>query len=51
MEKLLRSYTEMSVRPLSRHAWVQGGRKMVETGLLREELEAVEGLRRAVGGF
>ncbi|ORY62731.1 Phosphomevalonate kinase [Leucosporidium creatinivorum] len=51
VEKLLRSYTEMSVRPLSRRAWVQGGRKMVETGLLREELEAVEGLRRAVGGL
>lgn len=51
MEKLLRSYSEMSVRPLSRHAWVQGGRKQVETGLLREELEAVEGLRRVVGGL
>lgn len=51
VEELLRSYSDMSVRPLSRQAWVQGGRKMTETGLLREELEAVEGLRRAVGGL
>lgn len=51
VEKLLRSYTDMSVRPLSRHAWVQGGQAQVETGLLKEELETVEGLRRVVGGF
>lgn len=48
VEKVLRSWTEMSVRPLSRSAWVQGGAADIETGLLSETLEEVEGLKTAV---
>ncbi|GAA6054302.1 hypothetical protein JCM3770_001423 [Rhodotorula araucariae] len=48
VEALLRSYTEMSVGPLSRSAWAKGGTVEGEAGLLREPLEDVEGLREAV---
>lgn len=47
---MLRGWMEMSVRPLSRAAWVHGGREEVERGLAREGLEEVEGLREAVEG-
>ena len=48
VEALLRSYTAMSVGPLSRTAWAQGGTVEGEKGLLRERVEEVEGLREAV---
>ncbi|GAA5846388.1 hypothetical protein JCM9279_001354 [Rhodotorula babjevae] len=48
VEALLRSYTAMSVGPLSRTAWAQGGTVEGEKGLLRERLAEVEGLREAV---
>ncbi|GAA5991008.1 hypothetical protein JCM10908_006497 [Rhodotorula pacifica] len=48
VESLLRSYTEMSVGPLSRSAWVRGGTFEGEAGLLRERVEDVEGLVEAV---
>ncbi|GAA5908701.1 hypothetical protein JCM6882_008178 [Rhodosporidiobolus microsporus] len=48
VDSLLRSYSEMSVRPLSTQAWVKGGTFEGEAGLLRERLEEVEGLREAV---
>ncbi|BGP17625.1 hypothetical protein JCM10213_001276 [Rhodosporidiobolus nylandii] len=48
VESLLRSYTEMSVAPLSKNAWVQGGTFEGEAGLLRERLAEVEGLQTAV---
>jgi hypothetical protein len=41
----------MSVRPLSKNAWVKGVETGVvgsERGLVREKLESVEGLREAV---
>lgn len=40
--KLLNSWTEMSVRPLSRNAWAIGGDDEGERGLLREVMEEVE---------
>ncbi|GAA5961348.1 hypothetical protein JCM3765_004382 [Sporobolomyces pararoseus] len=51
VQDLLTSWKEMSVRPLSRNAWVKGtesGKVGSERGLLREKLENVEGLREAV---
>ncbi|KAK4050612.1 phosphomevalonate kinase [Microbotryomycetes sp. JL201] len=51
VEQLLRSWSEMSVRPLSRQAWIKGGVNTIETGLLEEQLDAVPGLRRVVAGF
>ncbi|GAA6025542.1 hypothetical protein JCM10207_008893 [Rhodosporidiobolus poonsookiae] len=48
VDALLRSYTDMSVRPLSKSAWVQGGSLEAEAGLLRERLGEVEGLEKAV---
>ncbi|KAM0791707.1 hypothetical protein ACM66B_003978 [Microbotryomycetes sp. NB124-2] len=51
VEQLLRNWTEMSVRPLSRNAWIKGGVNSVESGLLQEELESVQGLRKVVAGF
>ncbi|TNY21498.1 Phosphomevalonate kinase [Rhodotorula diobovata] len=48
VEALLRSYTAMSVGPLSRTAWAKGGTVEGEKGLLRERLDEVEGLREAV---
>ncbi|CEQ41586.1 SPOSA6832_03322, partial [Sporobolomyces salmonicolor] len=48
VDALLRSYTAMSVRPLSRSAWVPGGTEEGERGLLRERIEQVEGLSEAV---
>jgi phosphomevalonate kinase len=48
VDALLRSYTDMSVRPLSKNAWVQGGTREGEKGLLRARLEEVEGLKEAV---
>ncbi|GAA5907813.1 hypothetical protein JCM8208_001953 [Rhodotorula glutinis] len=48
VEALLRSYTAMSVGPLSRTAWAQGGTVEGEKGLLRERVGEVEGLREAV---
>ncbi|GAA5878205.1 hypothetical protein JCM8547_003155 [Rhodosporidiobolus lusitaniae] len=48
VESLLRSYTEMSVRPLSKNAWVKGGTFEGEAGLLWERLEDVKGLKEAV---
>ncbi|KAI5480837.1 phosphomevalonate kinase [Pseudohyphozyma bogoriensis] len=50
VEVLLRGWTEMSVRPLSKNAWARGGREEDERGVLREELDKVEGLRAAVEG-
>jgi len=38
----------MSVRPLSRNAWVRGGKEEDERGLRRVRLEEVEGLEGAV---
>jgi len=51
VETLLTSWKEMSVRPLSKNAWVKGAETGVvgsERGLVREKLESVEGLREAV---
>lgn len=48
VDALLRSYTEMSVRPLSKHAWVKGGTEEGEKGLLRVRVEDVEGLKEAI---
>lgn len=48
VESLLRSYTEMSVRPLSKNAWVRGGTFEGEAGLLRERVEDIEGLKEAI---
>ncbi|GAA6028687.1 hypothetical protein JCM8097_007347 [Rhodosporidiobolus ruineniae] len=48
VESLLRSYTAMSVAPLSKNAWVRGGTVEGERGLLRERLEEVEGLGEVV---
>ncbi|GAA5825099.1 hypothetical protein JCM11251_006098 [Rhodosporidiobolus azoricus] len=48
VEALLRSYTGMSVRPLSTNAWVKGGTFEGEAGLLREKVEGVDGLREAM---
>ncbi|GAA5972058.1 hypothetical protein JCM11641_002475 [Rhodosporidiobolus odoratus] len=48
VESLLRSYTEMSVRPLCKNAWVKGGTFEGEAGLLRERMGEVEGLEAAV---
>ncbi|GAA5917692.1 hypothetical protein JCM5296_002654 [Sporobolomyces johnsonii] len=48
VDALLRSYTAMSVRPLSRSAWVPGGTEEGERGLLRETVGEVEGLADAV---
>ncbi|KPV74363.1 uncharacterized protein RHOBADRAFT_48606 [Rhodotorula graminis WP1] len=48
VEALLRSYTAMSVGPLSRTAWAQGGTVEGDKGLLRERLDEVEGLKEAV---
>ncbi|GAA5873680.1 hypothetical protein JCM16303_002554 [Sporobolomyces ruberrimus] len=51
VEQLLTSWKEMSVRPLSKNAWVKGSTREgqgSERGLLRERLEEVEGLREAV---
>ncbi|KAG0653691.1 phosphomevalonate kinase [Rhodotorula mucilaginosa] len=48
VESLLRSYTEMSVGPLARSAWVRGGTFEGEAGLLRERVERVPGLVDAV---
>ena len=51
VEETLVGWREMSVRPLSRKAWVVGGREEGEKGLLREVLEEVEGLAEAVRGW
>ncbi|KWU44764.1 Phosphomevalonate kinase [Rhodotorula sp. JG-1b] len=48
IESLLRSYTEMSVGPLAKSAWVRGGTFEGEAGLLRERVERVPGLVAAV---
>jgi len=48
VERLLRGWKEMSVRPLSRNAWVRGGKEEDERGLRRVRLEEVEGLEGAV---
>ncbi|GAA5927018.1 phosphomevalonate kinase [Sporobolomyces koalae] len=49
VERLLASWKEMSVKPLSRNAWVEGsGSAESERGLVREKLEAVTGLAQAV---
>ncbi|GAA6009539.1 phosphomevalonate kinase [Rhodotorula paludigena] len=48
VEALLRGYKVMSVAPLSRTAWARGGTVEGETGLLRERLDEVDGLREAV---
>ncbi|BGP33337.1 phosphomevalonate kinase [Rhodotorula toruloides] len=48
VESLLLSYTDMSVRPLSKNAWVRGGTFEGEAGLLRERVEEVEGLKEAI---
>lgn len=51
VERLLNEWKEMSVRPLSKSAWVVGGVEEGETGMLRERLEDVDGLREAVAGW
>jgi hypothetical protein len=38
----------MSVRPLSKNAWVEGGKDESERGLLVEVLDQVEGLREVL---
>ncbi|GAA5860835.1 hypothetical protein JCM3774_003159 [Rhodotorula dairenensis] len=48
VETLLRSYSEMSVGPLAKSAWVRGGTFEGEAGLLRERCEEVPGLVEAV---
>ncbi|GAA5832214.1 hypothetical protein JCM5353_008200 [Sporobolomyces roseus] len=48
VERLLRGWTQMSVRPLSRNAWVRGGSEEGERGLKRVRLGDVEGLAGAV---
>lgn len=48
VEVLLRGWKEMSVRPLSRDAWVHGGQEAGRSGLLVEDLAKVEGLQAAV---
>ena len=48
VEATLVGWAEMSVRPLSREAWVEGGRVEGERGLVRERLEGVQGLPEAV---
>ncbi|KAK4692049.1 phosphomevalonate kinase, partial [Phenoliferia sp. Uapishka_3] len=48
VEKLLLGWKEMSVRPLSRDAWVHGGQEEGKSGLLLERLELVDGLKAAV---
>ncbi|GAA5895553.1 phosphomevalonate kinase [Sporobolomyces salmoneus] len=52
VERLLKSWTEMSVRPLSQNAWTRGTEsgdgEGSERGLVREKLGEVEGLREAV---
>lgn len=43
--RMLRDWNAMSVRPLSRNAWVQGGKETSEEGLLLiEKVDDVEGL-------
>lgn len=53
VERTLVGWREMSVRPLSREAWVVGGRAQGEgeRGLVREDLKGVEGLAEAVRGW
>lgn len=48
VEVLLRGWKEMSVRPLSRNAWVHGGLDAGQSGLLVEQIGSVEGLQAAV---
>lgn len=46
---VLESYEEMSVRPLSKNAWVRGGQEeSSRRGLRRETMSEVEGLQEAV---
>ncbi|KAK4054976.1 phosphomevalonate kinase [Microbotryomycetes sp. JL221] len=51
VETLLNDYKSMSVRLLSQQAWIQGGVKEIETGLLRESVTNVAGLMRIMGGI
>ncbi|KAM0749229.1 Phosphomevalonate kinase [Meredithblackwellia eburnea MCA 4105] len=46
--KLMKTWTEMSVQPLSKTAWARGGQQDGEKGLLRETFEGVDGLKEAV---